>query len=172
MNHSYTTLFNGFSVTTTYGQYKKLARAGYDIDITISEVYSQPEYQLASSDDKETGTDIQDAVTNYVDVYETGIFDSSNVDFDGSNTAVAILDSGFDIHHTVFQKMPNETMLSATDISNILYESNAYGYKQNIKVQDVYMNAKIPFAYDYADKDPDVAPYDSNHGTYVAGIKD
>lgn len=170
MNHSYTTLFNGFSVTTTYGQYKKLVRAGYDIDITISEVYSQPEYQLASSDDKETGTDIQDAVTNYVDVYETGIFDSSNVDFDGSNTAVAILDSGFDIHHTVFQKMPNETMLSATDISNILYESNAYGYKQNIKVQDVYMNAKIPFAYDYADKDPDVAPYDSNHGTHVAGI--
>ncbi len=168
MNHSYTTLFNGFSVTTTYGQYKKLAKAGYDIDITISEVYSQPEYKVTSTDGESSNT--KEPVTNYVDVYETGIFDSSNVDYDGSNTAVAILDSGFDIHHTVFQNMPNETMLSVSDISNILTESNAYGYKQNIKVQDVYLNAKIPFAYDYADKDPDVAPYDSNHGTHVAGI--
>jgi lactocepin len=32
------------------------------------------------------------------------------------------------------------------------------------------MNSKIPFAYDYADKDSDVAPFDSNHGTHVAGI--
>ena len=168
MNHSYTTLFNGFSVTTTYGQYKKLAKAGYDIDITISEVYSKPEYQLTSTDDKDT--DIKDPVTNYVDVYETGIFDSSNVNYNGGNTAVAILDSGFDIHHTVFQKMPSNTMITDSDISDILYDSNAYGYHKNIKVQDVYMNAKIPFVYDYADKDPDVAPYDSNHGTHVAGI--
>ncbi|MGN1077562.1 MAG: S8 family serine peptidase, partial [Candidatus Gallimonas sp.] len=29
---------------------------------------------------------------------------------------------------------------------------------------------KIPFTYDYADKDNDVFPYDSEHGTHVAGI--
>ena len=166
VNHSYTTLFNGFSVTTTFGQYKKLAKSGYDVDITISEVYSKPKYELASTSDKEE----KDAVINYVDVYETGIFDSSNVSFNGGNTAVAILDSGFDIHHTVFQNMPSDTMISASDIQDVLYESNAYGYHKNIKVQDVYMNAKIPFVYDYADKDSDVAPYDSNHGTHVAGI--
>ena len=165
MNHSYTTLFNGFSVTTTYGQYKKFVNAGYDIDITISEVYSKPQTQITSTEESGNG-----AVTNYVDVYETGIFDSSNVPYNGGNTAVAILDSGFDIHHTVFQKMPSDTMITDKDIEKVLHESNAYGYHQNIKVQDVYMNAKIPFVYDYADKDSDVAPYDSNHGTHVAGI--
>lgn len=163
INHSYTTLLNGFSAETTYGQFLKLVKAGYDVKFTISEVYTEPEYELKSADN-------YNAVTNYVDVYETGIFNSSNVGFDGSNTAVAILDSGFDIHHTVFQNMPNDIMISMEDVEDVLYESKAYNYHKNMKVQDIYINDKIPFAYDYADKDPDVAPYDSDHGTHVAGI--
>lgn len=163
MNHSFTTLFNGFSAQTTYGKYKELLSKGYDIDITLSEVYTEPEVQLASTTDAS-------AITNYVDVYETGIFNSSGVKYNGENTAVAILDSGFDIHHTVFQNMPNNPMITRSDVNDVLYESKAYGYHQNIKVQDVFMNDKIPFVYDYADKDPDVAAYDSNHGTHVAGI--
>ncbi len=162
VNHSYTTLFNGFSAKTTYGQFKKMAKAGLDVKITISEAYSEPEYQVLSSS--------SNAVTNIVKVYETGIFDSSNVEYDGENTAVAILDSGFDIHHTVFQNMPNQPMISLNDISSILNSTNAYSYDESIKAQDIYINAKIPFAYDYADKDTDVAPYDSDHGTHVAGI--
>lgn len=160
VSHFYTTLINGFSAQTTYGKYKKLVDAGYDIDIHVSEVYSAP---LVKTTD-------YDAVTNYVNVYDTGIFDSSCVDYDGSNTSVAILDSGFDIHHTVFQNMPEETMLKMNYIDSLLKDTRAYGYYQNIKVQDVYINDKIPFAYDYADKDSDVSPYDSNHGTHVAGI--
>ena len=163
VNHSYTTLLNGFSAETTYGQFKKLVKAGYDVKFTISEVYAKPKYET-------TSTDSYSAVTNYVDVYETGIFNSSNVGYDGSNTAVAILDSGFDIHHTVFQNMPDVQMISIDDVEEVFYDSKAYGYHKNMKVQDVYLNAKIPFAYDYADKDPDVAPYDSDHGTHVAGI--
>ena len=164
VNHSYTTLFNGFSATTTYGQYKKLLKANYDVDVVISEVYSEPKYQVLSSD-----TDY-DAVVNEVDVYETGIFNSSGVGYDGNNTAVAILDSGYDIHHTVFQNMPDQPAISMSFVEERLYKSKAYSYHQNIKVQDVYVNSKIPFAYDYADKDTDVAPYESNHGTHVAGI--
>ena len=168
VNHSYTTLFNGISVTTTYGKYKELIKAGYKADITISEAYSEPEYQVKNVDGN-TGSSYN-TVTNFVNVYETGIFNSSGVGYDGSNTAVAILDSGFDVHHTVFQNMPNTPMISINDVEDILYASKAYGYKEDIKAQDVYLNAKIPFAYDYADKDPDVAPYDSDHGTHVAGI--
>jgi len=163
VNHSYTALFNGFSATTTYGQFKKLQKAGYDIDLTISEVYSKPEVETKSFSSYET-------VINYVDVYGTGIFNSSGVGYDGGNTAVAILDSGFDIHHTVFQNMPNDPMISMEEVQDVLYETKAYNYTKAIKVQDVYVNSKIPFAFDYADKDPDVAPYDSNHGTHVAGI--
>ena len=168
VNHSYTTLLNGFSASTTYGQLKKLEKAGLDIKVSISEVYSQPEYEVKSTealDSSNAGT-----VTNFVNVYETGIFNSSGVGYDGNNTSVAILDSGFDVHHTVFQNMPDQPMLSIRDIEEVLYETKAYGYKNDIKSQDVYLNAKIPFAYDYADKDADVSPYDSDHGTHVAGI--
>ena len=168
INHSYTTVINGFSASTTYGQFKKLVKAGYDVKLTISEVYSEPEVNVLNSYD--SSSEGYDMVTNYVNVYETGIFNSSGVGYDGGNTAVAILDSGFDIHHTVFQNMPNQPMISMSEVQDVLYETKAYGYKQDIKVQDVYMNSKIPFAYDYADKDADVAPFDSNHGTHVAGI--
>ena len=163
VHHSYTTLFNGFSAQTTYGQYKKLKSANMGINVTVSEVYAEAEHQSTQSSDYE-------AVTNFVNVYGTGIFDSSGVGYDGSNTAVAILDSGFDIHHTVFQNEPNTPMISRDDVNEVLLDSKAYGYFNDIKVQDVYINSKIPFAYDYADKDPDVAPFDSNHGTHVAGI--
>ncbi|MDE6373926.1 MAG: S8 family serine peptidase, partial [Clostridia bacterium] len=37
-------------------------------------------------------------------------------------------------------------------------------------VDDVYISAKVPFAYDYADSDADVYPSYSQHGTHVAGI--
>lgn len=168
VNHSYKTLFNGFSATTTYGQFKKLEKAGLNIDVTLSEVYSEPEYQLMSTSNNDVSS--YETVTNYVNVYETGIFNSSGVGYDGENTAVAILDSSFDIHHTVFKNMPKNPMITLTDVENILYDSKAYGYEQNIKSQDVYLNAKIPFMYDYADKDPDVSTYDSDHGTHVAGI--
>ena len=163
VNHYYTTLLNGFSANTTYGQYKKLVAANLGLNVTISEVYTEPEYKITSSSD-------YDAVTNFVNVYGTGIFDSSGVDYDGENTAVAVLDSGFDIHHTVFQNMPNTPMITRNEVDAVLKDSKAYGYHKDIKVQDVFMNDKIPFVYDYADKDPDVAPYDSDHGTHVAGI--
>ena len=168
VKHNFTTLFNGFSATTTYGQLKALEKAGFDINVSISEVYSEPEYEVSSVSNAEVSKG--DTVTNFVNVYETGIFNSSGVGYDGNNTSVAILDSGFDVHHTVFQNMPDQPMLSIKDVEEVLYETKAYGYKQDIKSQDVYLNAKIPFAYDYADKDADVSPYDSDHGTHVAGI--
>ena len=168
VKHNFTTLFNGFSATTTYGQLKSLEKAGLDINVSISEVYSEPEYNVSSVSNAEVSKG--ETVTNFVNVYETGIFNSSGVGYDGNNTSVAILDSGFDVHHTVFQNMPDQPMLSINDVEKVLYETKAYGYKQDIKSQDVYLNAKIPFAYDYADKDADVSPYDSDHGTHVAGI--
>ncbi len=160
VKHSYTTLFNGFSAQTTYGQYKELCKLGLAERVSISEVYAAP---LATSTEKT-------AVENVVDVYETGIFNSSNVDYDGENTAVAILDSGFDVHHTVFQTMPQHPMITKSDVSEILSATKASTFSSGLKPEDVYVNTKIPYAYDYADKDPDVTPFDSEHGTHVAGI--
>ena len=37
-------------------------------------------------------------------------------------------------------------------------------------MDDVYINEKVPFGYDYADNDPDVYSTHNNHGTHVSGV--
>ena len=162
VKHSYTTLLNGFSAQTTYGKYKEIVKLGLASCVSISEVYALPKTTSVEANDG--------AIENIVDVYETGIFNSSNVKYTGENTAVAVLDSGFDVHHTVFQNMPNHLMIEKEDVKGVLNNTAASSFTEGLKVDDVYVNAKIPYAYDYADKDPDVTPFDSEHGTHVAGI--
>ena len=160
IRNSYTTLLNGFSAETTFGQYRKISEFMGVEKVTLSEVYALPLTQSGGTS----------PVENVVDVYETGIFNSSSVDFTGEHTAVAILDSGFDYHHTVFQNMPDQPLIAKTDVSAVLSSTKASEMTKDLIVSDVYINSKIPFSYDYADKDPDVTPFDSEHGTHVAGI--
>ena len=166
VTHNYSTLLNGFAVETTYGNYKKMKDMGI-AKVSLQEVYSKPQATTVKS---------SGVTENVVDVYETGIFNSSaaaELGYTGSNTSVAILDSGFDVHHTVFQNMPEgELNITKDDVNNAIQTKNMFstGYQPELKVEDVYLNAKIPYAYDYADKDEDVAPFESSHGTHVAGI--
>jgi len=37
-------------------------------------------------------------------------------------------------------------------------------------VDDVYINEKVPYGFDYADSDPDAYSTHNNHGTHVAGV--
>ncbi len=156
----YSTIINAIAVKTTYGNFKKI---GYleGVDSTIiSDTYNLPKAEKGSSN----------VVTNNVEVYPTGIFDSSSVSYDGEGTAVAILDSGFDCSHTVFANQPSNPLITMESISRILANTNAIKYTPDLEINDVYYSRKIPYMYDYADKDPDVFPYDSEHGTHVGGI--
>ena len=39
-----------------------------------------------------------------------------------------------------------------------------------LSADDVYINEKVPYGYDYADNDPDVYSTHNNHGTHVSGV--
>ncbi len=160
---TYNTLLNGFATTIEYGNLSKLEKFKGVKDVIISDTYNLP--QATSSSDASS-------IVNLVDVYETGIFNSSSVEYTGKNTSVAILDSGFDCSHTVFNRELNadEVSFSKEAIAAILPNSRAAEYTKDIDVENVYVSNKIPFAYDYADKDTNVYPFDSEHGTHVAGI--
>lgn len=160
---SYDTVMNGFAATIKYGNLRALENSSGVKSVIISDTYNRP--QSTSS----TGAS---SITNLVDVYETGIFNSSSVPYTGKKTSVAILDSGFDCTHTVFQRNldAKEVSFSKEDIKGVLAQTNAAKYTSDIDVDKVYVSGKIPFAYDYADKDINVFPYDSEHGTHVAGI--
>ena len=84
----------------------------------------------------------------------------------GKNSAVAILDTGLDLSHPAFSSV-NSPKYSKDDIESIIKNNKMTIGKLN--VSKVYINDKVPYAYDYADVDTNVSGGDS-HGTHVAGI--
>ncbi len=118
-----------------------------------------------------------DVVTNETEVYKTGIYDSSTAGYDvyGKDMVVAVLDTGLDYTHNAFQGFKTGKGANAWDSETVADKIKDNELKAELRsgsldAADVYMNDKVPFAYDYADDDPDVYPSYSNHGTHVAGI--
>lgn len=163
--YRYDTLTNAIAVVTTYGDFKKIGNTSRVSSVYLSDTYNRPQ--------SESSTDAS-GVVNLVDVYETGIFNSSSVSYTGKGTSVAILDSGFDCSHAVFSTQPDvaddKLTVTQSSISAVLATTNAAKTTPDLELSDVYYSKKIPYTYDYADKDYDVFPYDSSHGTHVAGI--
>lgn len=172
LSQVYDTVLNGFAAEVTYGDFKKMqALAGGYIDtVGISDTYSRPQVSEVTSTDG--------AVNNKVDVYDTGIYKSDSVaslGYSGKKTSVSILDSGFDMSHPVFNTytLDNEDdlMFTKSDISEKLQGGmNSVKTTPTLTADDVWYNNKIPYSYDYSEKDADVFPVDSEHGTHVAGI--
>ncbi|MCL2695292.1 MAG: S8 family serine peptidase, partial [Clostridiales bacterium] len=83
----------------------------------------------------------------------------------GDGMVIALLDTGLLTSHEAFKDYGRieNPRLSEADV-------NAAG----TSVRGKYLSAKIPFAYDYADKDDNVNPSKNtpsgDHGTHVAGI--
>lgn len=168
VEYSYSTIMNGVAVHTTYGDFKEISKKNNVYQTIMSDTFNRPQAI--------EGTDAS-GIVNPVDVYPTGIFNSaaavsaSGEHFTGKHTAVAVLDSGFDCEHTVFQNKPaGELLITQKFVSSILADTTAMKLDKTLELMDVYYSDKIPFVFDYADKDKNVNPYDSEHGTHVAGI--
>ncbi len=173
VTQSYDVLLNAVAVKVKYGNLQAIENLSGVESTIIADTYNLPKTVV--------GDDVS-AIENAVDIYDTGIFKPVGVKYTGKNTSVAVLDSGFDCSHSVFnENIPSSDsiMFSEEEISEKIsalnpqtneYLMNASKLTRGLELGDVYYSRKIPFVYDYADKDPDVFPYDSEHGTHVAGI--
>lgn len=167
---NYSTLLNGFYAKTTYANISQIREFKNVKSAYVSTQYNKPVTVKQSSNTKAASSDVVNNETN-VDP-ATGIY-LNETQYDGTNTIVAVLDSGFDYTHEVFQMDLEDSKLAVTKdkVASVLPSTMAYQFaKENLTADDVYISDKVPFAYDYADKKTDVFPVESDHGTHVSGI--
>lgn len=155
----YTTILSGFELIIKAKDFENTCKSlGDGMDIIVGEEYQTCETEL---------------VENTVNVFDTGIFDSSNSGYDGSGMVVAVLDTGLDSNHSAFS-VKNFTSkklgLTYDDVAAVVEDTVASELMEGITVDDVYINDKVPFGFDYADSDSDVYSTHNNHGTHVSGV--
>ncbi len=167
LGRSYNTVMNGVAIEINTKHVKTIKAMKGVESVVLSRTYAEP---------KTVDTSSSDVVINETDVYETGIYDSSAFAAEyGEGTVVAVLDTGLDYTHNAFQGFKSENVdyaWSREFVKNAIEtkELASEARSGSLEVSDVFMNEKVPYAYDYADDDPDVYPSYSNHGTHVAGI--
>ena len=150
--YSYSQVVNGFAMEMPYGKLEEVrALPG------VERAYVAPQFQLEP--DAEPNTTLMGGMSNM-----SG--------FDGQGMVIAVIDSGMEVNHPAFQGDLHAPALTKADVESLLStkELKAETLSYNLTVDQVYKSAKVPFAYDYADRDSDVSPTYDDHGTHVSGI--
>ena len=101
--------------------------------------------------------------------------------YTGAGSVVAIVDTGLDTDHELFQPEPflhaiEETgrevaLMTEADVDAVWEQLNASAFLES--AEGVYLNEKVPFAVNYVDQNLDVTHDNDNqseHGSHVAGI--
>ena len=159
----YYTLLSGKEIVINAKDFYDVCNiVGDRAEVIVSEVYETEAYKNV-------------LVNNTVNVYDTGIFDSSDFPYQGEGTVVAVLDTGLDYYHTAFSTANftadrNNLGMTFSDVASVVDNTVASTMQSGLTASDVYISEKVPFAFDYADGDSDVYPLYSNHGTHVAGV--
>ena len=173
--NSYNTVTNSVVISVKGADITKIKSVGSVESVVMASSYDMPETA-------DTSAEKSSATTNPNDVYKTGIYNSSdyvngNTEagiVDGNGVTIAILDTGLDYTHPAFNVWPTGEGMTRDDVTSSLTSTNAYKLSaergETVTENDLYLNKKVPFAYDYADKDANVYPSYSQHGTHVAGI--
>ncbi len=176
LKHSYSSVLNGVAIEINTKHVSEIEEMKGVDSVVISQSYAVPEtVDTANSNVKSAGG----VVTNQTSVYPTGIYKPAEgiAETYGEGMVIAVLDTGLDYTHEAFQGFESSDVVPAWSRETVTdkLETNAkdlaaISRSGALDVSQVYMNEKVPYAYDYADDDPDVYPSFSNHGTHVAGI--
>ena len=168
--YAYSNVICGVAITVPMNTITTIKSIEGVSSISLSTTYARPAEVDASS---------RSGQTNYSKIYANGIYDSSEYTakgIDGTGMTVAVLDTGLDYTHVAFdpENMINQYPDGGFTVDTVreVFDNNELMAEKlsGATAQDVYINQKVPFAYDYSDYDADVYASYSQHGTHVAGI--
>ncbi|MCR5635969.1 MAG: S8 family serine peptidase [Clostridiales bacterium] len=143
---TYSTLFNGVAVSTKFSNLEKIEDMEYVTGVYLANTYGVPDYSVVPM------TEYSGRMIGADTIHDFG--------YDGDGTVIAVLDTGLNINHVAFQDYGK---CEEAPLTKAIVEGT------NTTKRGTYVSQKVPFSYDYADDDKDVADKDG-HGTHVAGI--
>lgn len=143
---TYEALFRGAAIEGGRSALAAAAECGGIESMYLSRMWTQP-YAVGDR----VGT------SNSLDVMR-----GEDLDFDGDGMVIAVIDSGLYVPHEAFKNedLMKNPALSKEDIETFVADGGTDGR---------YLSTKIPFAYDYSQKNQSVQTAD-NHGTHVAAL--
>ena len=174
VRYSFTVAANAVSATVPYGTLDAISK----ID-GVKGVYLVPVYDVCTEN---TRTITAGGMVGSYDTWLDG--------YTGAGTRIAVIDTGLDTDHPSFSeggflysleqtaKADNTTiesysLLNVDDIAAVLPKLTVTKDLPGVTADDLYLTAKIPFAFNYNDQDhEDTHDTDSksDHATHVSGI--
>lgn len=139
--NEFTEVFSGFSTETTVENAKAIEKLANVKRVYISTKYFLPEPQMKTSTQ----------VINATSAWDLG--------YKGEGQLIAVIDSCFATDHQDMQKI-SEPELAKYKTAESLPSG----------LPGTWRNIKMPYAYNYYNKNQDLSSDSSNHGAHVAGI--
>lgn len=150
-------LLVGFTGKATFGDALKIADMPFVKRIEIAAEHHAPEVE-----------EIQDRMPKSNIIIGQ---DDINSEYDGSGTIVAVLDSGADYEHPAFHLGENGKAKKLLTFEN-QQGLQSFLDEKGVTTEGAYLSEKIPFAYNYFDKNTSVKDLNKDtgmHGQHVAG---
>lgn len=176
VRHHFTLAANAISATVAYGKLDEIAQVD-----GVAGVYLAPVYEVC------TETTEPNTITagSMIGSYNTWVDG-----YTGAGMRIGVIDTGLDTDHPAFSEggfllsleetaaAQNTTvdaydLLDAAEIQSVLQYLNASASLSGVTAGQLYLNAKVPFAFNYIDEDLDVThdnDAQGDHGTHVSGI--
>ena len=161
---------NIISANVEYGQIKEIEKIG-----GVEQVLIETRYEPCVIKDNET-TDPNMSTSDQM----IGSINAWGAGYTGAGSKIAIIDTGADVDHPALDPNafsyavgPNAALMTAADVDKVLSGLNVMKKRARTTAQELYVNAKIPFGFNYIDAGLDIT-HDNDtagdHGSHVTGI--
>ena len=172
---------NAICANVEYGQIEQIKQVDGVQDVIVDQIYYPDVVEV--HDGPQTNMVFSTEMVNANEVWNTG--------YTGAGMRIAIIDTGLDTDHQsvseggyltamrqnagdqyIYDYMETLNLLDKDEIRGILPQLNAYS-RGGSDASKLYINAKIPFGFNYSENSYDVTHDNDSagaHGSHVAGI--